>query len=91
MLLASQGVDDRCLQGFGELHQLVMRALPTAAAEQRDAPGLVEEIGQLVELLVGGQDSRLRRQKSIGNGADAFATGLSATSPGMTMTLTQRS
>jgi len=46
VLFASQGVDDRCLQGFGELHQFVMRALATAAAEQRDAPGLVEEVGR---------------------------------------------
>jgi hypothetical protein len=57
-------VDDRCLQGFGELYQLVMRALATAAAEQRDAPSLVEEIGQLVERLVRGHDNRLRGQKS---------------------------
>src|SRR6202047_4687175 len=48
MLFTAQGVDDRCLQGFGELHQLVMRALAAAAAEKRDAPGLVEEIGELV-------------------------------------------
>src|SRR6202171_1183407 len=36
MLFASQGVNDRCLQGFGELHQLVMSALAAAAAERRD-------------------------------------------------------
>jgi hypothetical protein len=48
MFFASQGVDDRCLQSFGELHQLVMCALAAAAAEQRDAPGLVEEINSEV-------------------------------------------
>src|SRR5258706_296458 len=57
MLFASQGVDDRRLQGFGELRQLVMRALAAAAAEQCDAPGVVEEIGELVERLIGGHDN----------------------------------
>src|ERR1700738_1458298 len=58
MLFASQGVDDRAFRGFGGLHQLVVRALAAAAAEQRDAPGRVEEISQLVERLIGGHDNR---------------------------------
>src|SRR5579859_2586687 len=34
MLLATQGMDDRRLQGFGELQQFVMGALAAAAAQQ---------------------------------------------------------
>src|SRR5882672_4345061 len=41
-----------------------MRALAAATAEQRDAPGRVQEIGELVERLIGGHYNRLRRHKS---------------------------
>src|SRR5882757_11049855 len=41
-----------------------MRALAAAAAEQRDAPGLVEEVGELVERLIGRYDNRLRRHEA---------------------------
>src|SRR6266478_8222637 len=64
MFFASQGVDNWCLQGFGELHQLVMRALAAAAAEQRNSTGFVEEIGELVERLIGRYDNRLRRDEA---------------------------
>jgi hypothetical protein len=91
MLFASQGVDDGCLQGFGELYQLVMRALATAAAEQRDARALLRRSASLSSVWSEGTTIDCAGKSPIGNGADAFAAGLSATSPGMTITLTQRS
>ena len=64
----------------------------TAAAQQRHALCLVEQIRQLVEL----RSAAARRwappaASPRGSGLAAFAAGLSATSPGITMTQTPRS
>ena len=59
MFLAAHGVDDRRLERFRQLHQLVMRARAAAAAQKRDALGLIDEFGELVERLVRWRDDGL--------------------------------
>jgi hypothetical protein len=46
MVLAAERVHDRSLERLGKPHQAVMRAGAAAAAEQRDALGVVQEFGQ---------------------------------------------
>ena len=63
VLLAAERVDDRALQRLGELHQRRVRAGAAAAAEQRDALGVVQQRGQRVELVVRRPDDGAWRQQ----------------------------
>ena len=69
-----------------------MRAGAAAAAEQRDAPRLVQQIGQLVERRRpdGTTIGCAGKTRPAGGDAAVVAAGFSATSPGITMTLTPR-
>ena len=77
MLLAAQRMHDRALERFGQLHQLVMRAGAAAAAEQRDALGAVQQLGQRLQLVglggttigAAGSSPRVRRQRALGAGS----------------------
>jgi hypothetical protein len=63
MFLAPHVVDDRCLQSFGELASPRHARLRGRCAEQRDALGLVQEIGEPVERL---------GETEVGRGIDAL-------------------
>src|SRR5579859_7669687 len=66
MLLATQGMDDRRLQGFGELQQFVMGALAAAAAQQSHAARLVEKGRQPLDRLGRRCDRRSGWDEAVG-------------------------
>ena len=53
-VLAAVGVPDRSLEGLGELQHLVARVPGAVAAVDRDALRLADQLGSLVERLLGG-------------------------------------
>ena len=91
VVLAAHGVNDRRLHGFGKLHQFIVRARAAAAAKKRDALRQIDEFRELAERLLGRRDHGLGRRSPASFGAGAGTAAFSATSPGTTTTLTQRS
>ena len=55
MFFAAEGMHDRRFQRVGKLHQRLMRAGTTSAAEQSDAPARIEELGQFSQIALVGR------------------------------------
>ena len=90
VFLAAERMHHRALERLGKLHQAVMGAGAAAAAEQRDAPGAIQQFGQRRQFRFGRpNDGGAGSSPALGE-MPRLGAALSATSPGITRTATPR-